>query len=255
MRTDLCPSWASPIDRKPILSTPFALSGQVLQMAIRNEEGALALVPPAILQRCQATPSFLRMAKPRAREYLLGRTCLHRLLLTCVNSESTFVESNADRSPRWPVGFVGSITHTATMVCVAVAERRAVTHLGIDAEIVLNDKALLTVRELCLTCRDIELTDAVGDLTHNERVTLAFAAKEAFFKFAYPSVLQFFDFTDVELIAIDESSQTLRLRILKDLEEKFPKGSEFSGTYRIWGVHAFVSFEVNDSEPKHMIFT
>jgi 4'-phosphopantetheinyl transferase EntD len=95
-----------------------------------------------------------------------------------------------DRSPSWPRGVVGSITHTQGYCAVAVAHDSAFISLGVDAE---QDKVLKEelIEMICTPAERVQLgaTDAV----------VYFAAKEAFYKCQYPLTQRYLGFQDVEL--------------------------------------------------------
>lgn len=102
-----------------------------------------------------------------------------------------------DRSPRWPAGVVGSISHTDDCCAVAVARSDQITSVGIDIEAAEGALSHGVVELIC---------------THEERVWMArqghgcgplarliFCAKEAFFKCQYMVTRALLDFEDVEL--------------------------------------------------------
>lgn len=220
----------------------FPLSGAVSQAALPNHSGELSVVPQRVLDGCQRQVALSRMVENRAREYILGRCCAD-VLLSRLQAQQTFVGSNEDRSPIWPVGFVGSITHTPWLVAVAVAPTAAVTLLGVDAEPVLSSSALVDVVQQCLVESEISLAQNFTGLHFAEVVTLIFAAKEAFYKYAYPSVLCFFDFTDAAVVSIDQDSGKVCLRLLRRWSEVFHDGYQAVGRYRFGSGHVFATFE------------
>lgn len=69
----------------------------------------------------------------RRREFRTGR---HLATLACAGWGLARPSLEPDRQgdPRWPDGFVGSITHCDTWAAAAVARRAEVAALGIDAE-------------------------------------------------------------------------------------------------------------------------
>lgn len=220
----------------------FPLSGAVLQAALPNHSDELLVVPQRVLDRCQCQVAFSRMVEHRAREYVLSRWCTDTLL-SGLQAQQTFVGSNEDRSPKWPIGFVGSITHTPWLVAAAVAPATAVARLGVDAEPVLSSSALTDVVQQCLVDTEIALAQSLTGLHFDEVVTLIFAAKEAFYKYAYPSALCFLNFTDAAVVGIDQDSGRVRLRLLRRWSEFFHDGYQAVGRYRFGAGHVFASFE------------
>src|SRR5438309_9961231 len=61
----------------------------------------------------------------------MGRACAAELLAE-LGAGETSVGMAADRSPVWPRGYVGSITHTDDVVGVVVARLAYVRSIGVD---------------------------------------------------------------------------------------------------------------------------
>jgi len=126
-----------------------------------------------------------RMAKAvekRQREFALGRR-LAREGLARLGIAPTAIPMGADRSPEWPAGIVGSITHTKTWCAAAVARADQVVGLGLDVEMA-EDLAHKLWDSIC-TPRDLAWLDA---RPAGERARLAkaiFSAKESAYKAQY----------------------------------------------------------------------
>ncbi|MER7394872.1 4'-phosphopantetheinyl transferase superfamily protein [Streptomyces sp. NPDC000151] len=69
----------------------------------------------------------------RRAEFVTGRA-LARKVLSAVGAPSTDLVRTSSGAPAWPQGFTGSITHCSGFRAAAVAARRDVRALGIDAE-------------------------------------------------------------------------------------------------------------------------
>ncbi len=106
------------------------------------------------------------------------------------------VGANSDRSPSWPQGFVGSISHSR-MWCLAVAAKlTSYQSIGVDTEMIVPQ---VTSNSLKADIgRETEwnlLTDAGLEMPF--AFTTLFSAKEAFYKCIYPLHKKFVDFLDV----------------------------------------------------------
>jgi 4'-phosphopantetheinyl transferase EntD len=101
-----------------------------------------------------------------------------------------------DRSPIWPQGYTGSITHTALWCGVAFAPLSAVRSVGIDAE--AAERLDPKVAERVLTTREWQRISEAG---HHppEFAALWFSAKESVYKCVFPIVRRFIGFTEVEI--------------------------------------------------------
>ena len=155
--------------------------------AIADHTGALAPQEAATLQR----------ANPKRRaEYATARM-LAKHLLAGFGIEDFPLLSGAKREPLWPPGVVGSVTHTDTHAAVAVARNAHIRALGIDLETCARVTPKLLPK--LLTPSEIERYSDVDP-------TLIFSAKEACYKFLYPSVRAYVDYLDVEVHLSSETS-------------------------------------------------
>jgi enterobactin synthetase component D len=179
----------------------------------------------------------------RAREFAAGRRCAARALREA-GAPRTEVGVGLERRPIWPSGFVGSITHTATLAWAAVAAAAHVRSLGIDSEPIFDDAALRDAVPLVLDDEERRLVR--GD-DGPERATLIFSAKESLFKCLNPCVGVFFEFGDAKLewIAYDDRNRgTFALRLLRDLTLEFPRGRQLLGLHAIARGHVHTAVQV-----------
>lgn len=131
-----------------------------------------------------------RAVEKRKNEYFATRH-LARQALAELSVPAAPLLNNDDRSPRWPEGIVGSLTHTDVWCGVAVAKAFEVTRgVGVDMER-LNSvspevaKRIFSERELSIATR--------ADFA------VRFSAKESFYKAIYSSVRRYVGFEEVEV--------------------------------------------------------
>jgi len=132
----------------------------------------------------------------RAREFAAGRQCaraaLHRLGVA-----SWDLSVRPDRTPVWPDGIVGSISHTTGFCAVAVGRGRDCRSIGLDVEVDLRVTAelypqfLTSAEQTWLSGRPPDMADRLA--------TLIFSAKEAFYKAQYPMTAEWLEFADIEI--------------------------------------------------------
>jgi 4'-phosphopantetheinyl transferase EntD len=135
-------------------------------------------------------------APGRQREFATARACARRALARLGVAPAALVP-HADRSPGWPDGIIGSITHTHDLCLVAVARRGRLASLGIDVERVTA--ASTDIEELVCTPAERRWLDAQPAAQRGPHVRLFFSAKEAFYKCQYPLTRTYLDFQNVEL--------------------------------------------------------
>ena len=181
------------------------------------------LVPSASLQRSVAK---------RQAEYLAGRVCA-RAALQRLDGRDYVPGTHEDRSPIWPAGVRGSITHGKGWAAAVVAAEGSCQGLGLDQEALLDDERAERLMAEILTPPELERLDRrqLG-LT----VTLTFSLKESLFKTLYPLTRQRFYFEHAEVL--DWSTEGLaRLRLLTDLSPQWRQGAELQGQFCLQDGH------------------
>lgn len=130
----------------------------------------------------------------RRQEFAAGRSCA-RLALAALGYGPEPLVVGPDRSPIWPEGVTGSISHTSGYCIAAVACTATVRAVGIDAEYIggVTDDlwdTLFVDTELLWLYRQARVARV-------EAATILFGAKEAFYKCQYSLTRAWLDFKDV----------------------------------------------------------
>jgi 4'-phosphopantetheinyl transferase EntD len=107
-----------------------------------------------------------------------------------------------DRTPIWPNGVVGSITHSGEFAAAAVAWAADIAGIGIDSEQIIDPAAARDIAAVCMV--DEAALFAAGDGgSFCEFCTMVFSAKEAVFKCLFPLTRKFLEFSDVRITSFD----------------------------------------------------
>ena len=152
----------------------------------------------------------IRKAVPRRqREFAAGRQAA-RQAMAQIGWRPAAIPSAADRSPIWPEGLTGSISHTGH-VCVAVVGAHKDVHaIGIDLENdVSMDPALW--RTICTPAEGAFVNTQPAGM-RGRLVTWLFSAKEAFYKWQYPRTRRMLEFQDV-CVTLSSSSFPTHFRV------------------------------------------
>jgi enterobactin synthetase component D len=176
----------------------------------------------------------------RAGEFSQGRALARRLLAE-YGAAILDVPAAPDRSPVWPAGFVGSISHTADWVGVAVARACDVAAVGIDVEMIRPAAEVAHIDSVCLRAHELLLWEPA----HCPRTVfsvLSFSAKEALYKCLHPIVRTFFDFLEAEVTAVEFASGTIIITLLCDLGRGFNRGRALEGRFAITADRVYTSF-------------
>lgn len=180
----------------------------------------------------------------RKAEFVAGRFCaLKALERYTPNSRVGF---NSDRSPKWPNGFVGSITHTIDYASAVVATSERYRSLGIDSEIIFTRDTVEQISELIWTREEFKKISSFEEpkMNFEQLATFIFSAKESVFKCLYPLVGKYFEFQDVEITDITQNNFTFQL--LRDLNQDFSTGYRGVGSYQVTinHIHCGISISV-----------
>ena len=178
-------------------------------------------------------PALSRATGTRRAEFLAGRVAAARALRAAGCDPPLPVGIGADRAPEWPAGYVGSITHSHGFAFAAVASAGDLRSLGVDSELVVEERVAEEIRELVLTAGDLDLyrEEPAALLDLPTFVTLAVSAKESVYKCLHPLTGGIVDFSDVALSAFDPSAGVFRLRIVNLLNREFRGGMEVPGRF------------------------
>jgi 4'-phosphopantetheinyl transferase EntD len=139
-----------------------------------------------------------RAVAKRAQEFAAGRLCARRALAE-FGIVDFAIRVADDRQPIWPDRMVGSITHTARFCAAVVAERRRISAVGLDSEVVGDVKGEIWP-SIC-TPKETAWLASLPALQRPAAVTLIFCAKEALYKCQYPLVRESLGFHDVSVEA------------------------------------------------------
>ncbi|MBY3425497.1 4'-phosphopantetheinyl transferase superfamily protein [Rhizobium laguerreae] len=167
-----------------------------------------------------------RVAPKRAIEFACGRCCA-ALALRSAGAAAAIVSVGQDRKPVWPMGFVGSITHTDHYCWAAAWSTESGLGLGIDSEPILDPPTAADILSLVRTETDVA---SPAWLSFEEYLTILFSAKESIFKAVSSSFENILDFQDVSICALTRSNFHWRIPA-HGLDRSIAKGS---GRYLLW---------------------
>lgn len=135
-------------------------------------------------------------SQARQLEFRAGR-CVARELLRGLGALEPVVLRARDRSPVWPLGFVGSIAHTDTTCLVVVARSPWIESVGVDIE--PNEALEEDLFADVATPRERAWLASVPASRRGHCARRLFAAKEAVYKCLHPIDQEFLGFHDVEI--------------------------------------------------------
>lgn len=149
----------------------------------------------------------------RKSEFLAGRE-ISTLALKKIAIKHPYVGYGHKQEPIWPVGSVGSISHSEGRVVVICARDTHFVGLGIDIESVSKDNSVKDLANIIGSDDEYALMYRHNlEYSRNTLIIILFSAKEAVYKASYPVHRKFLDFYDVTLKSISKLDKSLNLKI------------------------------------------
>ncbi len=162
----------------------------------------------------------------RRREYTAGRV-LARRAAAQLGLGPIEVLPREDRSPAWPEGVVGSITHTRGHVAVALARSETVRGLGLDVEQAEPLKHRLW--DMICTGEDRAMLARYSEPERSRLAKIVFSAKEAAYKAQYAITEQFLGFAAMH-IDLDLAESRFVATFRQEAGDAFAPGDTLIGS-------------------------
>ena len=170
-----------------------------------------------------------RSVVKRQAEFLAGRY-VAKEALTVTGVAVPHVGIGGGRSPMWPSGVSGSISHTDGSALCAISLQEYYSCVGVDVEGVIGEAVTEEVAPTILTERDKDFLSAY-EVSFPRLLTLVFSAKESLFKALYPRVGFYFGFEVACFCGLDIKNHTFTLSLTQGLSDRFRMGCTFRGAY------------------------
>jgi 4'-phosphopantetheinyl transferase EntD len=135
-----------------------------------------------------------RMSERRLKDFTAGRAQA-RIVLRELGLESPVVPVGPGRTPLWPAGFVGSISHAGDVAVAVGAPDSLLAAIGVD----LEPAVPLATELLERVCLPAELARLRSHPRPGVGATLTFSAKESVYKCLSPLTGAFLEFEEVEI--------------------------------------------------------
>lgn len=197
-----------------------ALFGRPVAVAVLSTVGPH---PPLMAEEARA---MNRALATRRAEFTAGRTAA-RLAMQRLGLPLQAIPAAPDRSPVWPAGLTGSISHTGGL-CAAVLSQDATHPLGLDIE----DPAALDpdLWPLVLTPKELTTLDLLPPDQRGSTAKRIFGIKEAAYKAQFPLTGAVIGFQALEVgLETDAAAGLARVHataigsMVPGLQELFPK--------------------------------
>lgn len=221
MRATLLDPRATRSSPDPAILETLASAAAWAEMFSDAPEASMFPIEAAVVARAVAE---------RRREFGTVRYCARQALVQ-LGMHAVAILPDGDGAPRWPVGFVGSMTHCAGYRAAVVARSGDISAIGIDAE----PHAALPDPVGNLILRDEErahfasLVEADPGL-HWDRIT--FCIKEAVYKAWFPLSRRWLDFDDLSTNVRPNGTFEAHVRVVGNRASGVDLG-HFSGRWAV----------------------
>lgn len=209
---------------RPLMMSRPALHDALFPRGVIVHSGAPADVDGPLFD--EEAAQIARAVEKRRAEYRAARVLARRALAELGLREAAIINAR-DRSPIFPEGSVGTITHTRSLCLVALARSEDFVALGADVEEATPLKPQLF--ETILRPEEDAALRALAPAQRALRAKLIFSIKEAAYKAQYALSRQYFGFSGMR-IQLDGGSFEAEMMIDAP---PFKRGHRFFGRYRI----------------------
>ena len=224
---------------------PFSLARALFDEDVAVAEGdPRELSDPAALFSDEA--AYVATAIDTRQIQFTGGRVAARKALVALGHPPVSIPPRADRSPSFPAGAVGSITHTRWWCAAAVCATEGAAGIGIDVEpdTPLRDRLFESV----LTPGEREAARRLPDDARGALGKLVFSAKEAAYKAQYERSRCVFGFHGMRIEILDGDPQAasgrVRAYFLRDAEP-YVEGDRIEGRFARGGGYLMTGFRVD----------
>lgn len=173
-------------------------------------------------------PQAVRLAAPKRQAEYLASRWLAGTIFSRYGISDFILTNNADRSPRWPAGFTGSLSHSAGTAFLLADHQGRLT--GNDVEQWVSHTTADEITDLLMNEQEKSLLKACS-LPWPVAVTVLFSLKESLYKALWPIVGRYIDFLQAEITVFDPNSGHASLRLRESLGETLPQGRHFPARF------------------------
>ncbi len=155
---------------------------------------SLEQVMPLLSKPLILPPRLQHAVAKRQRSYLTGRACAQFLYTKYAlewDGLPMYPDTHPQRdSPRWPRGFVGSISHSNNLAVACMAKQETLQGVGIDTEEIMCAERATRLRQQILHPLESWVKTPL-------ELSLVFSFKESIYKALHPLLQRFIGFQEV----------------------------------------------------------
>ncbi len=214
--------------------TSVLLNSHLIQVVHFKEESFSDEVYPAYARELLST--FKNAVPKRKAEFITGRIASRECLRILGSSDLVFI--NPDRTPLWPQGFIGSISHDMDIACAVVAKEDPPLSLGVDLCLSMTERDASLIERQISYEEEVALFTSLG-ISKANALRLIFSGKESLYKALYHLVRRFIDFKDVRIFGVigDSNSGVIKAEPYGKDTEDLELIGEFAVHYEFFNLY------------------
>jgi enterobactin synthetase component D len=171
----------------------------------------------------------------RRAQYRAGRYCAAKALERLgVPMADRLVQTGQHGEPIWPTGFIGSISHDATLAVAATCAESDLIGIGLDIEDVIPESRLETVIQAMASPNEFRNLVHSTNIKRDSLATIMFSAKESIYKCLSSFLATYLDFQDAMIADIDEVHGTFYAELLHSLARRFVTSPLLKGYFAVF---------------------
>jgi len=178
------------VDHQRLEAELQALLGPHAAVACCSTDGDVSTLAPV------EHLAVARAIAHRQKEFAAGRAAA-RIAMQRLGRPAVSIPAQDDRSPKWPDGIIGSISHSHATCVSVVALKLHWQAVGVDVE-TDNDLPRELWSSICVS-NEIQRASTLPDAIQARWMMRIFSAKEAYYKWIYPQTRRMPEFHDVEI--------------------------------------------------------
>lgn len=179
----------------------------------------------------------------RQAEFLAGRYAAQQALRR-INIQDEQVGRSIERAPIWPPKTVGSISHSDSVAICISSIRQNYIALGVDIEPIMSVGVAEDIRRLVMSSSERKYFRTLT-MSEREAVTFVYSAKESLFKAIFQFIPQYLDFSESEVVHVDERNAHFNIVIPYLIGKDTPTNGVFHGSYTKYNGHYITLISIN----------
>jgi enterobactin synthetase component D len=171
----------------------------------------------------QVLPVELRQStESRQSGFWAGRFCAMQALQALGQYHPVALARLPDRRVAWPLGYVGSVSHSGSLAVAVVGQAQQWQSVAVDVQVWMTEIQAERLAGRILLPSELEWVNQQPQVTRAAWLSRMFSIKETLYKLLYSKALRYMPFDAAEVVQLDDQQATVCLS--KDWSAEWPSG-------------------------------